>query len=75
MPVRFRSTTPTIRLKVEYEFIKDKNEIVQADWQYSYDIGGFPMVIPEEALVREDMIGKPAHEAAVAWEYFMKPKK
>lgn len=58
---------------MKYEFIKDKNEIVQADWHYSYDGGGYTAVIPEEGPVEEDMIGKPAHEASMAWEYFMKP--
>ena len=57
------------------EFIKDKNEIVQKDWYYSYDDGGITGVIPKNAPVEPDMIGKPAHEAALAWEYFMKPKK
>jgi len=55
------------------EFIKDKNEIVQKDWHYAYYGGGFPMIIPEEAPVQKDMIGKPAHEASMAWGYFMKP--
>lgn len=58
---------------MDYEFIKDRNEIVQEDWKYSYDGGGFPMIIPEEGPVRPEMVGLPAFKASLAWEYFLKP--
>lgn len=57
-----------------HSYITDRNEIVRVDWLYSYDGGGFPMIIPEIAPVRDDMVGLPACKAAGAWEYFLKPK-
>jgi len=57
-----------------YVFITNRNEIVQENWRYSYDGGGFPMIIPEEKPVTSDMVGKPAHESCTAWEYFLKPE-
>lgn len=57
-----------------HTYITDRTEVVQSDWLYSYDGGGFIMIIPEIAPVNPDMVGKPAHRAAYAWEYFLKPK-
>lgn len=55
-----------------FTWLKNRNEIVQANWFYCYDGGGFTGIIPEFAPVQPEMVGKKAKDAC-AWEYFLKP--
>jgi hypothetical protein len=58
----------------DYAPITDRDEIVQADWCYSYDLGFFDSPTNPDMRVWTDAVGKPARTASSAWECFYKPK-
>lgn len=70
----FPENDEVIPITPRYFKLKNKEAIVQDTWKYSYDSGGFPMVIPIEDFVTDDMVGKPAYKACLAWEYFLVPE-
>jgi hypothetical protein len=56
-----------------YTPIESGDEIVQADWCYSYDLGFFDSPSDPDMRVWPEAVGKRARDAVSAWEFFYKP--
>ncbi len=74
---KVKKTLPPLRdfkLGVTHNRITDRDEIVQADWGYNYDVAfitGVPD--PMDWRVDSEWVGQRACDCAGAWDEFLKP--
>ncbi len=73
-PVCRRQSPPTYKRLDQMEYPKPLELVVGADWEYSFDGGGFPGVMADDQKVLPEWVGKTVKETGVsAWEYFRVP--